>query len=523
MRTFFEGAGDELRKNMFLEEGTLYISETWFGEPEVISFVGLAKKRGVINVEYLEIGEFQKRYATRAKDSGLSDSDFAPSELQEYAIKLLHSAYDENASDIHIADYGTYGVIEFRCLGMLRPYTQLPGAKARHLIAVLYGTMSQQGSTTSHTPSVRQDARIARREFLPQKVHSIRVHTEPLECAQAEGGTGCLMLLRLLYDRTMAVGDLTQRLDSLGYTGKDIARFRFLTERSGLTIISGPTGHGKSTLLKHVMEAQAQESPEKAFMSIEDPPEYPLNNVKQVMVATGNIVTDPEARGRNYIDAIAGAMRSDPDVLMIGEIRFPEAAVAAIDAALTGHSVFATLHANNALGIIMRMQSLLNSANYSDPLEYLCDHNVIAGLIYQRLVPVLCSHCKVKLIGSTPEQRRKAMPDYAYERLKKAVNTPDNVHIRGEGCDQCKQAGFTDQTVAAEVIVTDHTILKHIRRGSIGDAYQYWRGTMRGKTFIEDAVSKIESGLLDPHMTELRLGVPLTFDPTDIQNMGENQ
>ncbi|MDR2076397.1 MAG: Flp pilus assembly complex ATPase component TadA [Desulfovibrio sp.] len=516
MTAFYNGASDELRRNIFLEDGILYVSEAWKSEPEYLSFFSLSRKRGVLEAKSLPPDDFLKRYNKASMELGNTQQ----SELQTYAAKLLKTAYEQNASDIHIADYGTYGVIHFRCLGMLRSYAQLPGSRVKQLIAVIYGTMAQQASTASHTPSVRQDARIARREFLPEKVHSVRVHTEPLECSQAEGGVGCLMLLRLLYDRTEAAGDLRSRLIGLGYSDPDVGKFRFLTERSGLIIISGPTGHGKSTLLKHVMEAQAEEAPEKSYQSIEDPPEYPLANVKQIMVTTGNIASDPAARGRNYIDSIAGAMRSDPDVLMIGEIRFPEAAVAAIDAALTGHAVWATLHANNGLGIIPRMKSLLNGASYAEPLEYLCDHNVLAGLVYQRLVPVLCDQCKVRLQNASEAWRREVLPAHTFERVKKAVTNPEEVHVRGPGCAACGQVGFTGQTVAAEVIVTDQALLGYIRAGKMPEAYEYWRAVMGGRTYVQDAIRKMESGILDPYMTELRLGVPLNFSHADVSGKG---
>lgn len=505
----FLGASKSLAKDMFLEDGTLYVHKTWQGEPELLSFVGLAKKRGIVNFQFMETADFEKRSATIKVNSG----GYERSELQDYAVKLIETAYKSKASDIHIADYGNYGIIQFRCLGMLRIHGHLPGEKAKQLIGVIYGTLSQQGSTSSHTPTVRQDARIAKREYLPNAVHSIRVHTEPLECAQADGGVGCLMCLRLLYDRTSAKGDLMSRLKVLGYAGRSVSDFQFLSERTGLNIISGPTGHGKSTLLKHTMEAQAEESPEKSFQSIEDPPEYPLVGVKQIMVHTGgDSGADHDARSRHYIEAIAGAMRSDPDVLMIGEIRYPDAAVAAIDAALTGHSVWATLHANNALGIIMRMVSLLNSANYAEPLEYLCDHSVVAGLIYQRLVPVLCPKCKVRLTDANLEYRKDVLPNYVMDRVLKVIDNHDEIHIRGKGCPHCDNFGFIDQTVAAEIIVTDNTLLKHIRHGSMADAYDYWRKTLGGKTYIQDAIEKMEKGILDPYMTEERLGVPLTYD-----------
>ncbi|MDR2893677.1 MAG: Flp pilus assembly complex ATPase component TadA [Deltaproteobacteria bacterium] len=515
MTHFFDGASKELRKNIFLKDGTLFISDAWKGESELIEFIGVARRRdGIFKTEYLSVENFQKSFARHNIDVS-PDDEADNNDVRNYAIRLLKTAYEENASDIHIADYGTNGVIQFRCLGMLRLYENLPGTKTQVLMKILYDTFGQQQTTTGFTPRVRQDGRIAKREYLPEQVHSIRVHTEPLECAQADNGTGCLMLLRLLYDRTSATGTLDNRLTMLGYGPSDIERFRLLTERKGTVYIAGQTGHGKSTLLKHIMEAQVEESPEKSLQSIEDPPEYPLIGVKQIMVNPGDPIADPAARSRLYIEAIAGAMRSDPDWLMIGEIRYPDAAVAAIDAALTGHSVWSTIHGGSALGILLRMVSLLNSAHYAAPLEYLCDHNVTAGLIYQCLVPVLCPDCKQPLLETHRkdlEYRQEVLPDNAFDRLRKTVNHSEGVCIRGKGCKTCKNVGFVEQTVAAEVIATNQTLLNYVRNGSTLDAYSYWRNSMGGKTYIEDAISKIEAGILDPRMTELRLGVPLNFD-----------
>ena len=137
----------------------------------------------------------------------------------------------------------------------------------------------------------------------------------------------------------------------------------------------------------------------------------------------------------------------------------------------------------------------------------------MAGLVYQRLVPVLCPNCKVALGKASEEHKNEVLPDQTYDRLLKVVNQMDDIHIRGKGCAHCKHVGFTDQTVAAEVVVTDHILLKHVRAGSIAEAYQYWREALHGKSYVQDAISKMEHGLLDPHMTEIRLGVPLSFEP----------
>lgn len=511
MSDIFKGVSPELVRNMFYDAGArvLYINAAWKSNVEVGSFVSLAKRRGAEDVKFLEANDFVKQAAVAREASGSAHH----SDLQYEARKLFQEAFNAKSSDIHISDYGTHGVIKFRSLGMMHEVRTLPGITAGKLIGVIYGTMAQQTTTSSHTPTVRQDGRITRREFLPESVHSIRVHTEPIECAQAEGGVGCKMILRLLYDRTEAKGDMASRLKMLGYGDTAIEQFRFLSERTGLIIIAGPTGHGKSTLLKHVMEAQAHDSPEKSFLSVEDPPEYPLVGIDQIMVNTGGASVDPEEVKEQYIGALAGVLRSDLDSLMIGEIRYPEAATAAIDAALSGHTVWATLHANSAIGIIRRMMSRLEADGNSDPLEFLCDPSVTAGLIYQRLVPVLCPRCKRPIADAPKDELDIVLPDYVRSRLIRVVNDIGKVFVRNpRGCEHCDGYGFIDQTVAAEIIVTDETFLKHIRQGNMSAAYEHWIEHLRGKSHIQDAIEKIERGILDPYMTEKRIGVPLTYN-----------
>jgi type II secretory ATPase GspE/PulE/Tfp pilus assembly ATPase PilB-like protein len=132
--SLFSGASEQLRKNMFFEEGVLYISKVWQGEPDVLSFLGLARRRGIVSVQYLETTEFQKRYARAMTISG----EFRQSEVQEYARNLINTAYEQQASDIHIVDHGTYGTIRFRRLGMLYPHDEMPGDRTKHLIAVIH-------------------------------------------------------------------------------------------------------------------------------------------------------------------------------------------------------------------------------------------------------------------------------------------------------------------------------------------------------------------------------------------------
>lgn len=497
-----------LQKKVLVTDGIVYISADASDSPVLDSFLSYIRRRGFADRKILPAEEFQKLLDRN------SEQPRSESEIQNLAVDILRAAHQCGASDIHIEFFGPFAAIKFRRLGMLEDYRQIMGETGRSLITAIYQTMCQSAEA-SFTPSERQDARIVSRDFLPPDVHSVRVHTEPLDCSMAEEGTGSFMALRLLYDRTEAKGSLPDRLTSLGYSEKQISRLLFLTQRSGLTLISGPTGHGKSTALKHIMECMALENPEKSFMTIEDPPEYPLERVKQVRVSTQD--SGGTRRGEQYRNAIAGAMRSDPDTLMIGEIRYPEAAAAALDAAQTGHGVWSTVHANSAFGIVQRLISLLRAANYPDPLEYLCDHTVSAGLVHQRLVPLLCPQCRQPFLDvqrMDNEYSRRVLPNAVKNRLMCTIDTEKlktSVYVRGEGCSHCNGVGIIGQTVAAEIVATDQVLLRYLRQNDLESAQTHWRREQDGRTFVEHAIELIEHGLVDPHLSELRLGVPLNF------------
>jgi type II secretory ATPase GspE/PulE/Tfp pilus assembly ATPase PilB-like protein len=504
----FDGVPEKLLADMFFSEGVLYIATTQQKTPELLSFIGLAKLRGVIKIEYLPPDEFFEKKTE-------SDAVFGTfSNEQEYAKYIIDQAYKERASDIHIIDHGAFGTIKFRKMGLLYPYNQIPGNFVRQLIGVIYGTFARDATTTQHIPTVSQDARISKREYLPEGVYSIRVHTQPIE--GSHGGQDincCRMALRLLYNILPVTGGLNDRLKMLGYNLSDRNRFLDLVEQNGMVVISGPIGSGKTTLLTNVMEARAIESPQKAYHSIEDPAEYPMEGVTQSRFSIGKSTSGNEADARReaYTAAISDAMRSDINIMMIGELRYPEAVEAALHAALSGHGVLVTLHASSALGIIRRMEAMLIGAKFVDPMEFLCDEKVISGLTHQRLVPILCPHCKIPYSKAKSDEVlhfNRVMPSAVNVRLSRVANL-GNVYVRGEGCEQCRSLGFIGQTVASEVIVTNHQLLSKIRNGRMMDAYEFWLKSMGGKTYVQDAIDKINEGILDPYVTEQRLGTTL--------------
>jgi type II secretory ATPase GspE/PulE/Tfp pilus assembly ATPase PilB-like protein len=158
------------------------------------------------------------------------------------------------------------------------------------------------------------------------------------------------------------------------------------------------------------------------------------------------------------------------------------------------------------------MEAMLTAAHFAEPLEFLCDEKIINGLSHQRLAPVLCPKCKQPLIEAQerdPVHFARTLPNAVLQRLKR-VAPLDLVYIRGEGCSACDNLGFVGQTVVSEVIVTCYQLLGHIRSGRMSDAFSYWINEMSGKTFVEDAIDKIKMGILDPYMTEQRLGASLS-------------
>ena len=497
-----EGLSEALQGKLIIAEGAVvYSNEIPADDHELRGVISYAKRKGVEQEKSLPPEKFAKFYNKYSK--AVSDS-----EVQEMAKNLIEEAHLSGASDLHIANHGSFSTVRARRHGMMEDEETLPANVGEQLINTIYNTMSQGTTGSSLDKNKRQDGRV-RREFLPEEVHSVRVHTEPIQSLMATGDKGIFMALRLLYDITGVTGNLQERFNALGYTQNHISLFNYLSNRKGMLIFSGQTGSGKTTSLKHYMESQADENRDKAFMSIEDPPEYPMERVNQVHVEDGN-----------YKGAIKGSLRSDPDVIMIGEIRDSLTALAALEAAQTGHSILASIHAGSALDIVPRFAGLLSEGGRKNPRDLFCDHSVCSGLVYQRLVPVLCPKCKLpitELIKRDPSEpfRQKILPKPVQNRLLKVTDMAskkEQIHVLGEGCEYCNGKGIHGQTVVAEVIATDHMMLQHLRNNDFASAHKHWVEEQKGESFMRHAISLIEDGKLDPFTVERRLGLPLTYD-----------
>lgn len=499
---------ERVRDRVVLQEGVLHISEDLLGDVNLAELIATLRRRGIFTLERHKPSEFDEHFARLAVRNSKGDN-----EIQQMALDLIARAFEKGASDIHIINNGLFIHTKFRRLGMIGEDSQFDLSSGGKMIRVIYETLGQSSSNAGTFNNLeRLDARIVKRDYLPVGMHSVRIHCEPIECVQA--GTGTLMALRLLYDSTTASGTLVERLEVLGFAREQRDALDRLTRRKGLILISGPTGHGKSTALKHIMESMTEYQPERSYQSVEDPPEYPMKGVYQIQVNTKAQVSggSQEERAEGYREAIAGAMRSDPDVIMIGEIRYPEAAFAAIQVAQTGHAVWATVHASNAFGIVGRLETMLRAANVREPLSMLCDANVLAGLEYQCLVPKLCPHCKRLLQDMVATECMPLSVVTSLEQLGFLGGMGAGICVRGEGCEACRGVGFIGQTVVAEVVELDATMLTYLRAGDTPKAVNYWMNERAGVTFVESARRLMLQGLLDPAETASRMGVELDSD-----------
>ena len=269
----------------------------------------------------------------------------------------------------------------------------------------------------------------------------------------------------------------------------------------GINIIAGPTGSGKSTTLQRVLLSIQQESRgAKHIITVEDPPEYPMPGIVQTPVAN---VSSSEERSEAFQNAIKSTMRLDPDVIMIGEVRDPPSAKLAFEAAMTGHQVWTTVHANNVFAIFDRLIGL------GIPPNLMADPSIVKGLICQRLVKVICPHCRV------PIQDVWDRYSDAQQRRVMGLGSCEDVHVAGPGCKHCENTGVIGRTVVPEIIVPDQKLMMHIRRGDRDRAYAYWKET-GGKTMLDVAKDKIVAGLIDPFQAELVVGLldaGLELDP----------
>ncbi len=351
--------------------------------------------------------------------------------IVKYVNLILRQALQERASDVHIEPTADDLRIRFRIDGVLHDVTRSPKA--------IHGGVSTRLKVMANLDiaehRVPQDGRIS----LNAAGREIDLRVAALPTVHGEK-----IVLRVL-DKTNAMLDL----GDLGFLPEVQARYeKSYRKPYGTILVTGPTGSGKSTTLYATLNAL--NSPERNLITVEDPVEYQLRGVNQVQV-------NPKA-GLSFASVLRSILRSDPDIILVGEIRDRETAVIAIEAALTGHLVLSSLHTNDAAGTPMRLVEM--------GVESFLVGSAIDCVVAQRLARQLCDNCSEDQEPSAEELARFGwddtdLPPAGAPRFRKAV-----------GCQACSRTGYRGRIALHELLVVTEAIERAIIAGSSVEGIQ---------------------------------------------------
>lgn len=464
---------DEARKIIcFTDAGDLYISSSHEKSYWVLAFIDKLRRNNVkFTTRLASIEEIAQFYSNNVAAGDIGNNS---SGRQEEVIAIIRNAVAVKASDIHIIVKENVTQIKYRVDGELRRYQELSASDGNDICATIYQTMCDVAEPVFN-PRRSQDARLMTTSLDKCNLYGGRIATRPTDA-------GLLMVIRLLYDR----GSNNLELEHLGYTPQQVAMInRMTTRRFGINILSGPTGSGKSTTLECVLKRIISQREGKAHvLTLEDPPEYRINGAVQTPIQCDK--NDDDAVSREWARAISNAMRLDPDILMCGEVRDLHSAVATFRAAMTGHGVWTTVHANDALAILTRLQDIGVSP------AILTDASLVTGLISQVLTRRICPHCH-----KSWEQHRQNVEKDVRERVEKYCLT-SQVFLRGDGCKSCGFTGISGRTVVAEVVEPDDALMDIYMNHGKNAARRYWVEKLGGLTRNHILIEMINKGLVDP-------------------------
>ena len=363
---------------------------------------------------------------TYGAEQGVSDGTVPGDNLDAEPVvrlvdRIVSSGIDQGASDIHLEPEEDGIAVRYRIDGLLRHTMVLPKAVGIPLVS-----------------RIKIMARLDIADRLrPQGGHaSVGVGTRriDLRVSTLPASHGEKVVIRIL-DPTAAI----RSLDSLGLDDINRARLdKLLDTREGLVLVTGPTGSGKTTTLYAALRQVQRRG--LNIITVEDPVEYRIPGIVQVQIN--------EKAGLSFASALRSILRQDPDVVLIGEIRDRETAAIAIQASLTGHLVFATLHTNDACSSITRLTDLgVDGARLAAALK---------GIVAQRLIRRLCPDCRIVANDGVPAQITSTV-------------SADLMVYTAVGCDRCGMSGYRGRIAVSEIVVADGELERGIVAGASVD------------------------------------------------------
>jgi type II secretory ATPase GspE/PulE/Tfp pilus assembly ATPase PilB-like protein len=425
------------------------------------------------------------------EEGGYSQEDIsaaADNELVKLVNKVIVEAYNMGASDIHIEPYPgkEKTLIRVRKDGSLTNYIEVPASYRNPLVTRLK-IMCDLDISEKRKP---QDGKIKFKKFGPLDIE-LRVATLP-----TQGGVEDVVM------RILAAGE-PMPIDKLGLSEQNLKNLKSCVEKPyGLFFVCGPTGSGKTTTLHSVMKFL--NTPDTKIWTAEDPVEITQRGLRQVQM-------NPKA-GLNFATAMRAFLRADPDIIMVGEMRDKETTSIGIEASLTGHLVFATLHTNSATESIIRLLDMgMDPFNFADAL---------LGILAQRLAKRLCAKCKKSHVASQDEikalmneyseelkniERFKRDPNAAFKEIyqewtRRFGNEKGELMLHDPvGCDTCQGTGYKGRLGLHELVVATDTIKKHIQEHSRVAEILKTALDEGMRTLKQDGIEKVLQGITDMH------------------------
>ena len=377
----------------------------------------IAAAENTLTVPSVDISNLEQFFKLASHAKG----DASDKHINKAVDHLFQYAMDHRASDIHIEPRRSESVVRLRIDGVMHVVHRLPRI-VHEAICTRIKAMSRLDIAEKRRP---QDGRL--KVSWNDQESEVRVSTVPVAFGEK-------MVLRL-----QSADILFSNLEELGFSPGDLERYsNFLENTYGIILMTGPTGSGKSTTLYSTLRHLS--SPEINIVTVEDPIEMVYEDFNQIAVQPHIDVT--------FASILRNILRQDPDIVMIGEIRDEETARYAVQAALTGHLVFSTLHTNDSASAVTRLMDL--------GLEPYLISSTLLGVVAQRLVRMVCRECEAPV--EIPAERIKAVGCGVRGDIVQLME--------GTGCARCRKTGYWGRIGIYEVLGVSDTIQKMIHAGA---------------------------------------------------------
>lgn len=406
---------------------------------------------------------FHKSFSNMLNDdSSNSQSEKITSAQRDLANNIIKEAIEKKASDIHITPRKAGSQIQFRIDGKLYSSQTALTSADEHMISNVY----KRNAGLEPNDLIPQDGRFS---YLGK---DIRLSTSPY------GNTGGRNKIVM---RIIGGAEDVPTLEELNFAPDEIKQLRHLMQKpSGIILVCGPTGEGKSSTLYSIL-SELKRTKNQIIFTLEDPIEKFIDGVAQCQVH----YSENEKNALTFAKGLRSALRQDPDVIQVGEIRDGETALTSVQASQTGHLILSTLHVSNSISVFRRLEDM--GANVNSFVEQ------IVGIVSQRLISQLCPHCRKKIISPYNEFLRK-------EDLE--LLEDGKYSYTSEGCEKCNHTGIIGRIPLIEIIEFNNYLRDYFsERHGLIDIEKYLRANSGFKSLWDKGMSNVILGKVS--LTEL--------------------